>query len=297
VAHTRIDPMGGVSVSSDGYKFLLRDGFISDSQPFDPVHAPTIAFLKDMSSPEKTFVDIGAHVGTYTVRMAKCYKEVVAIEPAPRFMENLKTNVKLNGLDNVTTFMVACGDGTTERLFLVDEIYSRIIFTDQLDNPALYTGESPKVVTVKVDRLDNLVKVADVVKMNAEGSEEIIVRGCTKLIESCKPVFLIQHHDNTYEGLLGMRERIREFLRPQYFALPLEHPPDPTYWFYVPTTRELTGSEEGIVRRYFHNIMENIKANRAWYHGLPYSWWHGMDLVEFLKDLPSHIAGEKDWSV
>jgi len=59
------------------------------------------------------FVDIGANVGRYTVKLAKQIGnkgKVVAIECDPENYEALIENIKLNKLDNVYAFNLACYD-------------------------------------------------------------------------------------------------------------------------------------------------------------------------------------------
>ena len=46
-------------------------------------------------------------------------------------------------------------------------------------------------------------------------------------------------------------------------------------------------------------VAENRKRGSAWYHGLPYMWWWGMNEKQFLKALPSHLerrrVAEERW--
>jgi FkbM family methyltransferase len=59
------------------------------------------------SPPTGTFLDLGAHVGSYTVAVAKQGWRVTALEPAPDTFNYLKQNVFVNRLENVQLMNVA----------------------------------------------------------------------------------------------------------------------------------------------------------------------------------------------
>jgi FkbM family methyltransferase len=68
-----------------------------------------------------TVVDIGAHVGVMSIKLAKTFPfiEVYAIEPDPMNYACLRRNVELNGLTNVTAInTVVSGDGAKKRLYV-----------------------------------------------------------------------------------------------------------------------------------------------------------------------------------
>jgi FkbM family methyltransferase len=72
-------------------------------------------FLKALRSalrPGDVFFDIGAHVGLFSVLMAKAVGargQVIAFEPETRAHQRLESNIALNGLTNVRVFQKALG--------------------------------------------------------------------------------------------------------------------------------------------------------------------------------------------
>lgn len=48
-----------------------------------------------------TFVDVGANVGRYTIKLARNFQHVIALEPWPATCEDLRRNVLAAGLTNV----------------------------------------------------------------------------------------------------------------------------------------------------------------------------------------------------
>jgi FkbM family methyltransferase len=63
-------------------------------------------------------LDIGAHVGSITIPAARKVKHVFAFESL--FTDELRENVRLNGLTNVTIFPLALGNGSTIDLKFFD---------------------------------------------------------------------------------------------------------------------------------------------------------------------------------
>lgn len=75
--------------------------------------AQEIAFIKQRLQPGDTFLDIGSHIGFYSLIMAKIVGtggKVVAIEATPKTFERLKENVALNNLTQVHCFNVGVSD-------------------------------------------------------------------------------------------------------------------------------------------------------------------------------------------
>jgi FkbM family methyltransferase len=59
-------------------------------------------------------LDIGAHIGSVTIRAARKVKHVFAIEPL--YTEELRENIRLSGITNVTVLPLAIGNGSTINL-------------------------------------------------------------------------------------------------------------------------------------------------------------------------------------
>jgi 16S rRNA C967 or C1407 C5-methylase (RsmB/RsmF family) len=57
-------------------------------------------------SKNSTLIDIGAHAGSFTVKMAKRVHDIIAFEPNPRTFEFLVQNIKLKETENKTLLML-----------------------------------------------------------------------------------------------------------------------------------------------------------------------------------------------
>jgi len=75
------------------------------------LHEPFVAKIFK-PGPSDVVIDVGAHIGSYTIRCAKAVGEkglVIAFEPDPENFKVLLLNVKMNDLRNVIAFPYAVG--------------------------------------------------------------------------------------------------------------------------------------------------------------------------------------------
>jgi FkbM family methyltransferase len=133
------------------------------------------ANLVELLQPGMTFLDVGAHVGYYSVIAGKIVGPlglVIAFEPEPRNFELLTANTWQNGLTNVVCFPWAVSDITG---FV--ELYASGPNTG--DNRIFASGEAlsrTPVRSVALDSLSILRPPLHVVKVDVQGAEEAVVR-------------------------------------------------------------------------------------------------------------------------
>jgi FkbM family methyltransferase len=162
--------------------------------------------------PGMTFVDVGAHVGLYTLEAARKVGptgRVYSFEPDPGNFELLSKNVKENGYTNVTLVnkAVSDADGTLT-------LYRSNFNTG--DHRTYFVAKARKGVeigTVALDRFfANLHAKVDVVKIDIEGAEEKALKGMhhvlqtpgLKLFIECCPDFLRQAGTDPLALLKGL---------------------------------------------------------------------------------------------
>lgn len=286
---------GKIVESWDGYRWLIKRK--RDSDATRPYELTPISILKEIGGLNRLFVDVGANVGMYSVRMSGNYGKVIAVEPDPFNFEVLKENLRLNGADNVIPIQVACGENEGEGKLKCQQTDSKIVSDEERDN----------VIPVKIEKLDDVVfknvSINDydlvVVKVDVEGYEERVIRGAEKLIKSIGAVFVVEHHEHRGYAIKGSQERIIEFFKPTHYCLNLNE----VHWMYIPKKRDisfwekdgLSIFEEVVANHYLFKCIENIAEGKPWYFGLPHTWWYGMSLLDFYKTLPEHVLKEKEW--
>lgn len=131
--------------------------------------------------PGMSVIDIGAHIGYYTLiasRLAGEYGKVFAFEPETENFSLLKKNIELNNIKNVTALNEAVSNSTgLAKLFLQTSALHSL----------LENGEGQEFINVKTVSLDdffNKSQKIDLIKMDAEGSEYLILQGMKKLLEN-----------------------------------------------------------------------------------------------------------------
>jgi FkbM family methyltransferase len=131
------------------------------------------------------FIDVGAHVGYYTLLAARCVGSsgtVYAFEPEPRNFRLLQRNVELNSYPNVITVRKAATDFTgTAKLYVSFAESSWHSLNESND-------VGSQVVEVETTTLDHFLytqrwPAIDLVKIDAEGAESAIVTGMHGVME------------------------------------------------------------------------------------------------------------------
>jgi FkbM family methyltransferase len=161
-------------------------------------------------------VDIGAHMGRYTIIGAKrvgAQGKVVAIEAHPGNFEMLNSNIKLNQLTNVIPLNYAVYSKETKiKLYLPDEesgytmhhsIMSSYVFTKYKDKT------EDKFVEVSANTLDYFLQlegITDVnwIKIDVEGAEFEVLKGAHNVLSNSKNISLLieVHGKDTYEPII-----------------------------------------------------------------------------------------------
>ena len=144
-----------------------------------------------------TAVDIGAHVGYYTL-LAACDVGprgcVFAFEPHPQNFRALRENLDRNSCTNVVALPYAVSDSIGEASF--HEHQSSYEHSLHRRGSAL---TSLRVPTVTLDSFfsDRGWPRIDLIKMDAEGSESAILKGAEGTIERSKPILITEFSPET----------------------------------------------------------------------------------------------------
>jgi FkbM family methyltransferase len=139
------------------------------------------------------FLDVGAHVGHYTLRAARKAFLVIAVEPNPSTAERLRHNIQLNDLRNVLVTEIAAWNGTERfRIERVHECYERDgsgrIVPDK--DGLIWGGRLDEVLARFPLRPDRL----DLVKLDVEGADLRALAGMSGLLARHGPVLFIEDH-------------------------------------------------------------------------------------------------------
>jgi FkbM family methyltransferase len=138
-------------------------------------------YLEEILRPGQTFVDVGAHVGYFSVLAAERVGpegSVIAVEPEARNLDLLHRNLARNGADRARVIPFAAGATTGWSRLAVDDRNRgghRLVGSDDGDG-------GPWVRCVRLD--DVLPARVDVIKIDAQGYDHEIVAGLTRTLEA-----------------------------------------------------------------------------------------------------------------
>lgn len=145
--------------------------------------ADLIAWVKQtFIRPDKVFLDIGAHIGSYTFSCAAGAKHTYAFECGPKTFCCLAANIGIHGLESkVTAFPYALGPSEGEATYYVrsgDGGGNGLKVIEEADNRR-------EKVTVPMRPLDSF-KIRDVgfIKLDVEGFEREVLEGAVETLRS-----------------------------------------------------------------------------------------------------------------
>lgn len=151
------------------------------------------------------FVDVGAHIGRYTIKMARQIGDkgkVIAIEADPENYKALVDNIKLNRVDNVYAFNVACCDKEEDVKLFIQPLKHSVFSSIKLD----VLGKSDRTIMVNGNTLDNIlnglgIDKINVVKIDVEGAEKEVLLGMKEAISRNNDIeILFEAWNSSYLG-------------------------------------------------------------------------------------------------
>jgi FkbM family methyltransferase len=153
-------------------------------------------------------IDIGAHIGIYTIKMAleNPHSLIYSIEPEEKNFKKLRKNLRINKIKNVVPLRLALSNKEGYINLYIDEFGSG---QHSLFKKTKYYEK------IRVTTLDKLIrrlnlKSISLIKIDTEGAEYYILLGGIKSLKIFKPNLIIETHPWNDKGC---NERIVRLLR------------------------------------------------------------------------------------
>ncbi|MGB6975935.1 MAG: FkbM family methyltransferase [Gammaproteobacteria bacterium] len=212
--------------------------YLDQDEPFITIHliehgeweSHVRWLLRNLLHDGSVFIDVGAHIGIHTLFAAALTGingRVYAIEPNPVIYELLRSNLEINGfLDKVKIYKGAASD-TNETVpfecFPEHPAMSSFRLSDKRVSRFNGSREKINVPTVILDDLlEQDINNISIVKIDVEGFENKVLRGCSNLIDKNKDVcFIVEHERSLAEEALGAKaveETLNIFERSEFQA-------------------------------------------------------------------------------
>jgi FkbM family methyltransferase len=183
----------------DGHRLILGDRHIPSlaflSHCVNGTYEPeTSASMRSLIKEGMIILDVGAHVGYYTLLAAERVGptgHVYAFEPEPENFKLLVKNVESNGFRNVTCVNMAVSDSSGVTTFYVNregnDLHSLVNHSSDRG------GAEIRIRTISLDEFASTVplKTVDAIKMDIEGMEALALAGMSKLLSQSPSLSIV----------------------------------------------------------------------------------------------------------
>jgi FkbM family methyltransferase len=157
-----------------------------DPAHFSSTHEPAEKELVSLIKP-KVAIDVGAHLGSFTLLLARYAKTVAAVEPDPRAVGILASAISANRLSNVVVFPYACSSSDGKKLSLKLKGGGKSCIV-------LSPGGHVTVKTITIDTIVEALRLekVDFLKVDVEGHELEVLRGAQNTLSKYRPILLLE---------------------------------------------------------------------------------------------------------
>jgi FkbM family methyltransferase len=144
---------------------------------YPPQYNRLLGLLEAIVPPGARVLDLGAHVGTFSLAAAALGHEVLAVEASPRNAAVLQASIEANKLRQMRVIHAAVSDRSGSLEFLADGPWGHV-YTGQIGAPTVRV----EAVTVQEILIDHRWDSVDFVKIDIEGSEVAALGGMKQLL-------------------------------------------------------------------------------------------------------------------
>lgn len=150
------------------------------------------------------FIDVGAHVGYYSIRLANKVKKVLSIEPDNGNVSVLTTNMNMNNIFNYEIIPYALGEA--------NGIYN--LFQKGAESTLFKSDSIKGEQKVNLITFDSIVNKLDLkydpifIKIDTEGYELQVLNGMQDFLKREDITILIEYHEGIYDYCQGQRQQI-----------------------------------------------------------------------------------------
>lgn len=171
-------------------------------------HISERGLFSDLVTVSDTVVDVGANIGYYALifrRLVGDSGRIIAFEPEPDNLVELRLNVERNRISNIEVVPVAVG-ARAGTVHFAGGINGRVTAHD--------THVVDVVSEVRMVALDEVLTApVDVIKIDVEGYEGEVLSGASQSIERWRPHLFLEIHpallvgNHTVEGIFAFLQR------------------------------------------------------------------------------------------
>jgi FkbM family methyltransferase len=150
-------------------------------------------FVRATVQPGDAVIDLGAHIGAYTLRLARLVGptgHVTAVEPVGAHVDCLRLSLSANGFESWTDVVQAAASSVGGRAWLRYPPVGSSSAHCWMDDQQAAGGEPTRTIAID-DLIEGAVRF---VKVDVEGAEGRALRGASRLLERSRPTLLVELH-------------------------------------------------------------------------------------------------------
>lgn len=142
-------------------------------------------WLHSFLSKEKTVVDVGANIGSWTMLCARNAKAVYAFEPDPRNFIVLQKNIVTRNAKHVRAYAAACGDKS-------GSVFLNINPRNSGDHRCWESDPNRGKLCVPMVTLDEFLRnePVDILKVDTQGYEVKVLQGAKNILARGNPMIM-----------------------------------------------------------------------------------------------------------
>ncbi len=204
---------------------LISNRVILKALAANAFYEPTLStLLFRLLRPGDTFVDVGAHIGYFSLLASKLVGaegRVIAVEPDDANADRLEMHKQTNGCANIEIFRAVLSDAPGPKTFYVNADNDG---GHSLWDPGIHffnekSAANPQTRTLDGETLDSIIEKAGsptvkLVKMDTEGAESHIVRGAPATLGGHEIPFVVgEVNDFGLEQMGSSQQELRELMK------------------------------------------------------------------------------------
>ena len=210
-----------ISLDLNQFSQKIIWGYLSNGKLYEP---ETSQFVEKVLKGGDCFVDIGAHIGYFSLLAAKIvgdHGSVLSFEPERKNYDQLKQHIAMNDLTNIKTFDIALSsEDKGGELFVNSDNDGGHALWNVSEHPLCKKSRYDQIKQrVTIATLDSILQTESVdriklIKIDTEGTEHNILLGSFNTIKRCKVPYIICEINRFGLKHMGTSEpRLREFMK------------------------------------------------------------------------------------
>ena len=204
--YKRIVGLPLISTLDNGAKFILEPWSTNSTGNIyvKTYEAEYVFFLRQHILKDGLIVDVGAHMGLYTLLLNDLFKGGYCFEPAKDTFKALKNNLFINELiEKFIPENSAVSDRNGNQALKIQGVFSGVNHLIVANDKNI--SQSTIVPTVSIDNFLKEKKTDQIrfIKIDTEGHELKVLRGCLETLKS-NPLIIILFENSSPEELLEL---------------------------------------------------------------------------------------------